>query len=811
MARSHISFGFCTYYGMVPWLPPALRRNPAFAAIAIGALALVMGLSTTIFGIVDGLLYPTYPVREQEQLYRIAFFPSPSLVRNGTELNEIRRNAIELMAKRAAFFEGITADQFGGPEGGIEYNGQTVRVGYGRWVDHGYFQLLGMRAAHGRLFRPEEFDVDETFAVISDRLWRRLGSPGADGFRPFTVRNADRVITIIGVMERGAEGATRADLVTPVPARFRGQAGDLVRAKTGYTQEQIVAELARLNAAIAASLGAKPSESGFIVKSFTRTAPPAQRLYLALIASAIAILIIAGANLANVQLARGMARRGEMAVRMAMGASRQDIVRLITWESAQLALIGAVAGVILSVWGMRLAVLALPEGIPGFGMVIPQISWRVLTYAGVAALLCTATVGLLPAITLSRFDLTHAIKWGGGGGMVRARNRRYGALVVAQIAVSLGLGAGAALVADAAIALHTLDFGYDIRPLAGIALRAPGHWRVASMTPEQAIADLRSVSGVESATLFRHFRHDSGQVTVESGFGDQQLFHMPIGSTLGHWVTPDFFRTLGVRVTKGEDFTSTDDVPAVIVDSIAAAQIWRGANPVGKLIRLGGTHSKRPFVRVVGVVPHLRWDIGQYGERELGLQVYYIGKTLGTQRGSFLFANGLVRGRDGGAVASDVRNQVGSYIYFAASWSEYVGLTRVIESHDILALLFGGLAVLALLLAATGVYSVVAYSVVRRRREMGVRMALGATRERIFMMVLSEENLTTLVGLALGLLCAEWGLGLISETIFETAPKQQMLVMIGATVGMFVVALAAAGVPGLRASRVSPAESLRAD
>jgi predicted permease len=706
------------------------------------------------------------------------------------------------------FFAGATAERFVAFDMVLESGGRSTRQLAAKSVALTYFDLVGITPARGRFFTAGDSDAVENHIVVSDGVWRSLRKNSRDVFAPLSVRTAEREFTIIGVLPRGAEDATVADVLV---ASARVGAPTLVRAKPGFDRARILAELAALNSAMAGSLGTPNAESAFKLRPMIRAAKPVQRLYLALIASAVAILLIAGANLANVQLARGMARRGELAVRMALGASRRDLVKLITWESAQLALIGAVAGLALAVWGMEVVHVLLPDGVPGLGPVRPQLSWRVLGFATVAAVLCTATVGLLPALTLSRFDLTTTIKSGGGSlGLVRARSRRYPVLVIAQIAACLALTIGAGLVWDAGLTLHRLEFGYDVRPLVGVNLRAGFG---ALLEPSQLVANLRLAPRVQSAAVVHIAHYDSGAVTVETAFGNQSVFEMPAGSFTLRWVTPDLFRTVGVQPMSGTDFPQDDAVPAVMVDSIAAAQIWRGANPVGRMIRLGGLRSDRPFVRVVGVVPHLRWDVGQYGDAVPELQVYYVGRTLGSLPSVMWWGMAVVRVGNSAADVAGVRSHLSGQPAYRVTeaWADFVGLNRLTASHDLLATVFGVFAALALLLATTGVYSVVAYTVACRRREMGVRVALGASRERIFQMVVGEENLTTLLGLGIGLLAAEWGSGIIADTIFTTAPERQMAIIVVAAVGMFGVALVAAGIPGIRAARVSPAEALRSD
>jgi putative ABC transport system permease protein len=789
-------------------LPRVVARNKTFAAIVIGALALVMGLSTTMIAIVDGLLYPQFPVRDQAQLYRLEWYPPPSVVNNRDKLAELRLTVADMVAKRARFFAGATAERFVAIDVVLEASGHYSRPLLAKFAALNYFELLGMTPGFGRFFATGDVDAADDHIVISDNVWRSLRRNSTDAFAPFVVHTVDKQFTVVAVMPRGAEAAVGVDVLV---ASAQAGSPQVLRAKPGVDRTAMLAELAALNAAVAASLGSDASESVFQLKPWVRAAKPVQRTYLALIASAVAILLIAGANLANVQLARGMARRGEMAIRMAMGASRRDIVKLITWESAQLALIGAVVGLALAVWGMQLVGVLLPDGVPGLGALRPQLSWRVFGFAGIAATVCTLIVGMVPALSLSRFDLTTTIKSGGGStGMVRARSRRYAVLVVAQIAACLALTIGAGLIADAGFALHRLDFGYDVSPLVGVRI---GYNRLEPVALSQVVADLRAAPSVESAAAVRTVRYAGDTITFENAFGSESAFQIPVGSYVFKWVTPDIFRTLGVRVTQGSDFAADDAVPQVIVDSITAAQLWPGSSPVGKLVKLGGRLSTRGHVRVVGVVPHLRWEVGLYGDAVQDLQVYYVGRTLGLSAATMTWGFAIARTSNGVAGATAARNHFRAQPRYrvTSTWADYTGLSYLIMSHDLLAVVFGALAVLALLLAAAGVYSVVAYSVAVRRREMGVRMALGASRERIFRMVVGEENLTTLVGLGLGLIGAQWGSTIIADVVFSTGPGQQLAIISGATLGMFGVAMLAAAVPGARAASVSPAESLRAD
>jgi predicted permease len=793
----------------------ALARSPGFFVVAVLSLGLAIALNTTMFAVVDALLYPKYPFVDQDRLFQIEF----------TYMGRTELHPFDRLQERARFVESMTG--YGWGLGGTVTVGSTTTQAGRAWsVGSDYFDVVGVKPFLGRLFTAHAGDATHTEAVISYSLWRRL-NPGRETFDPFTMtigasawRRVGQDVTVIGVLPDRAERALGADLYIATQAgqsrdRSTAWARVLVRAKPGFDQAAIDAELRELNTFIQSGAGVRPDQSWFRSTQIARPQNVARNLNVALMASVIAVLLIACFNISNLQLARGLSRARELAVRTALGAGRRDVVRLLVLESAIIAVVGAAGGTLLSLWGMGFIRSAMPSSVRGIGFVDPQVSWHLFAYALAATAITVLVAGLVPALRVTGGNLDEVLKSGAGTRTSRKSRQQYGVLIAAQVAGALALFAGSTLLFNAARNVHDLDFGYDSRNLVSMygtfvrVSQAASSLDAMRPTLEALRADPSVVAAAGSTQGF----YDGNAVMVDDPTRPRSEHPMPFQS---FWVvTGDYLRALGLPVLRGADFTPGDigATPSVIVDSIAAAKWWPGVNPVGRMIKLGNSTSGRPWVRVIGVARHARYQAYDT-EADTKPQVYLLAQTLDSERnGTFTMAwlRGVVRVRanpQGAAV--DLQRRFRSYgVTSAATWDQASGFDTLRISHDFLAVVFVAFAGLGMLLALMGIYGVVAHSVAQRTREFGVRFALGANTRDVTFMVLREGNVIILLGLAGGIILSNWGSRLVDAFLFHVDASGQMIVLSTTPVLTFLAATLATLLPALRAARVNPVEALR--
>ena len=549
-----------------------------------------------------------------------------------------------------------------------------------------------------------------------------------------------------------------------------------------------------------------------------------KRFHLALIAAVLAVLLVACFNLANLQLARGITRSRELATRAAIGASRSDIIAQLVLESAWLAGVGLLFGLILTVWGMKLVAASVPPSLSEF-IVRPQTSWRLFAFAAIATIACLGFIGLVPAIKVSRVDINELLKSGSGTGVSRKSRRQYGALVVVQIGLALALLVGATLLLRTAADLYRLDFSQNferiVQAWVTVRARGPGDRRTMADVSAELVARVRAIKTVaDAATMVqvapkKHFiaLDDPGGTPVEIGVG---TFRYRI-------VSSSYFRTFQHKILKGRDFQEGEFAePLVIVDDLTARYLWPGADPVGRLIKLGDVRSNAPWLRVIGVAEYKNsWDVFSRANPEernaprLGgiyvlngadstavgtgsLQLSVLG-TTNLQRLTVLLQN---------ALNDPARGLRSNYV---RRLREMLMIDTMREKQNFIAALFVTFALLALAVAALGVYAIVSHTVSQRTREFGVRMALGAGEREIRRSVLQEGNVLALGGIALGLILASRAVVLLQAFLRSDEDRYDSWLYGVVALVLFAVTLVASYIPARRAMRINPVEALRND
>ena len=818
-----------------------LRRHKGFTTVAVLSIAVAIALNTVMYSLMDAMLDPQVSARNPETIYGITYYG----VRDRPVPAEDIARAI---GARFPAFEGLTGlrpyrSSFRAEplaENGNRYMRVSAMV-----VRPNYFDFLGTEPLEGRTFVAR--DENSPVAVISDRLARKLFPDESPVGRAFTLEGEG--LTVIGVVRRNATfGPLISDLwrlresgAAPVPVT-------LMRFREQIDQYAIGEQLKDVAAQLALSVGAQPGSTSFRGRQFVSRNMVLSSFHYALIGAVVAVLLVACANLANLQLARGLARTRELALRSAVGASRRQLIAHLVLESALLALIGLALGVVLTFWGVHLVRTSIPPAIEDY-IIEPQTSWKMFGVAASAAMLCVFLVGLIPALHISRVDPDTLLKSGSGTGANRAHRRRYGVMVVAQIGFALPILIGAIVVFNASWRMHSRSwlirelYGFDPTPLiiANVPIVAQAGNEVVVRMAELA-AELttraKSVPGVVDAGVVFRMEPRGKTVTVddESGHLREEMAHLWSYSL----VSPSYFRTMGRAMEQGRDFQDGEfDGSAVIMDAPTARFLWPSQSPLGRAIKFGDAKATMRFHRVVGIVGDMRDTFAiRRNNPNANFRLQQVMRVI-TPTDSLILRGRLWPARPAGAVT--VQRWLPGYLNVSVvarangnSELAAIRLNRALRSfrsgaeqptavalldqegiserrirQDFVTSLFSTFALLGVALVALGVYGIVSHSIAERKRELAVRISLGATARDILHSVLREGNAIVLAGVALGLGLTYFTVGWLSQFFFGEYDGNNSLLFAFIAAGLFAIAALAAFVPALRATRIDPVEALR--
>jgi predicted permease len=580
----------------------SLARSKGFVAVAVVSLALALGLNTTVYAVLDAFINPYVPYRAPERLVRYA------ITGNWQGERAISRNDRYLFLRERVRFADTTAIYTLGQQL-VESDGSGENVSVAD-VSRNFFTVLDVAPARGRIFQPVG---DDNTIVVSDGLWRRLTKKRAlDGQPVVTV--AGRGYTVIGVMPPEMRLPDAAEAWRPLPADallsgVPDQSIQIVsRLKRGLEPERAKAELNQLVQELQQGRFAGTRVS--LYAWFKTLEPDPSQLsqsHWALAACAVIVLLIACANLANLMLARGIARRGELALRLAIGASRQALIRQLTVEALVLAVAGGLLGVTWAVWGVSLAIGKLPT-VQTFITLRPMhLSWRIFAFALVATGLTTMLVGLLPAIRVSDVSVADPLKDSSSTTTGRTRGR-YSLLAIAQVALALTLLMSSAILVRSTSQMVTEESDLNLAGAASVFVPYPSEGRPAGPLLEHVLQRVRAIPGVELAATHRGIglarfsgppaqRRGGGPVVADGkGAADRPL--MVRGYTE---VSIDYLRVYRRRIVAGRHFDSTE-ADVMIVNQTAARQLWPQRDAIGHSLRI----DNGPWIRVVGVVEDVR-------------------------------------------------------------------------------------------------------------------------------------------------------------------------------------------------------------
>lgn len=807
-----------------------VRRQPGFAAMVATTLALGIGANAVMFGIVDRLLLrPPAHVVAPEQLYSLS------------ERYDFRGERIESSAFPVSSVAGVgsAVPAFSGVigEGGLTMSlgrGSDAEPVQARFVSGNYFQVLGTRAERGRLLQPAD-DAGPTgvpVAVISEGFWRRHFG-GAEDVIGRTLELDRQLYSVVGVAPRGFAGTRRLppDLWVPIqtmaldPIRGAERMNDdwqwldlTGRLRAGATPELAAAQLTQRLRTQADGRGRsdqeRPLAAGVVESALpivARRDSAESRVASLLFGVSALVLLTACANVANMLLARAVARQREVAVRLALGVSRGRLVRQLLTEGLVLALIGGAGALLVIRWGGTFAERLLLGEVAGM---TSTVDGRTLVFTIAATMVAGLLAGLFPALQGSRLTLTTALRAGAGdGGGRRARARAT--LLTLQTALSVVLLVGTGLFTRSLLAVQQTRLGMDTQEvLVGrMALRSQGMdaAQVHAVFAEAATRVAR-LPGVAYSAVAAGLPLSSSYSTSFRIPGRDSLPTVPDGGPYLNAVSPDFLATVGTRILRGRGLVPADFVagaPRVaVVNANMARLYWPGADPIGSCVRIGA--DSLPCSTVVGVIENARRNsIVEDASLQYLVPLSY---GLPYMRDRVLFAR-VRAGADHGAVAAAVKltmQGLAPDLPYADVFRMGNLLDREIRPWRLGARMFGAFGLLALALAAVGTYGVISYGVAQRTRELGVRIALGAATRDVLWLVVRQGVVLGAVGAAAGALLALAGGPLVRDLLYQTSPRDPLVYAL-VVVLLLATAAAASLLPAWRAARVDPSAALRSE
>jgi putative ABC transport system permease protein len=814
----------------------AFRKSPLFTATAVLALTLGIGANTAIFSVFNAVILTPVPFPDPGRLVQLVSTESGRLVSSGASpaMYAHWREQSEVIESVTAY-RNISLDYTGGdlPERLVASQ-----------VTDAYFRTFGAPLASGRFFSPEEdLPGASKTTVVSHEFWtRHLGAdPDIIGA---TLSLSGAPYTVIGIVSPEFDTREFGDIDVWVPFQLDPNPADdggsntkvAARLRPGVTLEQAQAQLAastyrfrerypntglREGISFSAILF-RDAVVGTGTGSVFRSAPTSM-LWLLLGAVGF-LLLIACSNVAGLMLVRASARQREIAVRFALGAGRWRIARQLLTESALLSAAGGAAGLVLGFLAMRALLAINTGGLPRLGEAgtLMGMDWRVIGFTVLVSIATAILFGLLPALVASRTDVSTVIKYSrsrSGTGLRLTGGRS--ALVIAEIGLALVLLIGAALLIRTTLALYRIDPGFDTKnvvvmhtSLSDARFEASAIEGLATNT----LASIRAIPGVEAATL-------SCCVPLERSWG--ALFKI-IGRdddgrpfTSGGDVTistADYFDVFEIPIVRGRVFSERDDSgsPPVVVINRALAERWwpDGADPIGESMLIGAGSSStqdEPIRQVVGVVENVRKASLEAVRPIMYLPLAQIPETwlrfnLETNPMAWIVRTTIDPMPLSVAIQDEIRRATAVPVTDVRPMTDVVSLS--ISRQRATMLLMTVFGVVAVLLAAVGIYGLVAYSVQQRTQEIGIRMALGAQRDRIVGMVIRQGIFLAAIGIAIGLAAAFFLADLMASLLFGVESRD-MAVFMSVPAILMLVATMAVAIPAVRASRIDPLSALR--
>jgi len=799
-----------------------LRKSPGFTVVAVLTLALGIGANTAIFSLVRGVLLRGLPFRDATRILQI------QETTGGGGRNPVSYpNYLDWKAQGHSFEEMAA---YSNAEFIVSGPDKAERI-YGEEITETYFPLLGVQAALGRTFLPEENQTPmaRAVAMISYGLWQRVyGSDPQTIGKRIRLNNFD--YAIVGVAPRGFNGFSDSaeawipfmmrDAAWPEVAKFDFlHSRDvhfvkvLGRLQPGASMPSATAEVASIAANLRRAFPKENQERGIMLRPAAESLIGTFRTPLLVLLAAVGlVLLIACANVINLLLTRSVARNRELAVRLSLGATRARLLRQLVTESVLLSILGTSAGIVLASWGTGALLRVMPVELPSFVSV--RVDREVLLFGCGLALLTGLLLGVIPALGATRIAPAESLKEGAkGSGGIRSR-KMGGILVAAEVAVCLVLLIGAGLLLQSVRRMLTADPGFKPDHLVTLRFYVPArHFEGDGKNrfgPRLAEA-IATVPGVQSAAV--SFIDPFVWSGFSRGFtleGHSPLSAAEIDEVYYQEIGPNFFHTMGIPLKAGRELTTHDDLQTpgrVVVNEAFAGRYWPRESPLGKRLKYGPADSHYAWMEVVGVAGDSKFEslrqnaddspvlYGALLQSEVIMNMSLVARTQG----------------DPAAMIGTLREAIQRFdpeipVYNVDTIGDRMrGSVSEARSYATLLALFAGL---ALALAVVGIYGVISYWVTQRTQEMGIRMTLGARSEDILRLVIWEGISLMLVGVAAGALCALVVTRAMRSMLFEVSAADPWT-YITLTAVLLLVGAFAAYVPARRAMRVDPMVALR--
>lgn len=804
-----------------------LRKSQGFTTVAVITLALGIGANTAIFSMVNAVLLRPLPYQNSSRLVRI-WEQNPrrgwyeNVVSGANFLDWKKQNHVfaDLAAFEDTSFNLMGADK---PE---EIAGQRVTTNL--------LSVLGVQPLRGRLFLPEEEQEGRAAVIVSYGLWQQRygGDPALVGKQIVLNGKGYPVVAILPASfndDYSAPGNANAQVwVSGIEPFLEGRE---------MHEYQVIARL-KANATLAGARAEMDTIANRIEQQYPESKGWAVQLIglhdqvvesirpalLVLLGAVGLVLLIACANVANLLLVRATGRERETAIRAALGATRAQIIRQFLVESTLLSTIGATAGLAIAAWGQAILVRLSPPDTPrveGGG-----INGLVLLFAFVIALGTGIVFGLAPALGASRPNVHESLKEGGRSSTSVVKTRRLkDVLVVCEFGLALALLVGAGLMIKALEHLRRVDIGFNPNHLLTAKVRLEGSQHDDPQRQAEFFRELLSrieaLPGVEAASISRGvpMRGWSGWNFVTADQPNPPAGQVPDANYVV--IGPHYFRTMQIPLREGRPFADSDTPstePVVIVSESLARKYWPGEEPIGKRVRISSdaNDKKQPWLSVVGVAGNVRSE-GQYAPFIPEIYVPY------TQYPWILWPRDVVvrTNSDPLAIVTAIRHEVAALdknvpVYEVSTMNEIVA--GPVQQGQTVMWLLGGFAALALVLAAVGTYGVISYAVTQRTHEIGIRIALGASRKDVTGLVVSRGAVLALIGVAMGLLGTLGIAGIFTRLPFEVrwlllfdVHPIDPLIFVAVSVVLALVALLASYFPARRAAKVEPMVALRCE
>jgi len=798
-----------------------LRRNATFAASVVVTLAVGIGAATAMFGVVNGVLLTRLPIHDQG---RVMVLRKEQLVGNET-LVPFSVGDLRNFAAQARTLETVAGAQYDGAWPATMRDGDRVLSPNTAVVSGNFFTTLGMRATFGRTLMEGDDVVGGDAIVISHALWlRAFGGDSTVVGRVIHGAGRGNAFRIVGVMPRGFAFPGKAEVWVPAVTVIPGAASNegqwpynlVGRMRAGVSAEQVRAELAAFLARKAYVPG-EPRDVRASVRSIESLIVGDVKPALLALAGAVALLLgLANVNVANLFLVRGLGRRRELAVRAAIGAGGWRIARLMATEAVVLATLGGLAGLAVAAWLLRLVVSLAPAELPRTDAI--RVDLAVAAATGVMVVVSALAFSLWPAIAVSRQrDLHNVLRSAARTGAVDVGSRRARSfLVVAQVALAIVVLVGAGLLGRTLSVLQHLDMGFASDELSTVELSLPES--ITSSRPRLdafygAVTErLATMPGMSSATVvlvppfsgrngWDAFFTAEGQ-TARDAAANPALDFQP--------VLPSYFSTMGIPIRRGRGIAATDREGTALVAVVSrsfAERAWPRQDPIGKRFKFGHADAPSPWTSVVGVVDDVR-----YRELTYPRPVVYVAWAQQTDKPPLSFV--VARGAAGHALtARDVDRLVRELeprvlVTSVATMRQRLTTSLARPRFDVMVL--GVFAAVAFVLAAVGVYGVIAALVRQRTPEIGIRLALGAQPGEVRWMVMRSGLGLAGAGVVAGLAASLAATRVLGAELYGVHPADP-LTMSAASLALLVAAALACGVPARAASRVDPLTALKTE